>query len=166
MAGLTLTALTPPAPIIAGLADLVLEVGFDCCVSRKELVIAAGHCLPHAVELLTPEASPRGGAVLSFGSEVLGDPLGGPAGPGLGGDPGHMRYADLPPVHIGDHVVGVPPFGCGLGILIRYPIPGNPVACGNLADRNLVFFGQYSRADHGGVGETLPWADGIRSYSR
>ena len=50
------------------------------------MVIAASHLLPRATELLSSEASSRGGSVAPLGPHVAGDPLARGAGPRLEAD--------------------------------------------------------------------------------
>ena len=63
-------------------------------MTRQELVVATGHRLSVAAELLLPEASSRRGLVPSLGPDMAGDPLDNRPGPALGGDGETLSRAD------------------------------------------------------------------------
>ena len=139
---LSFTALPPPALVVVGFADPVLEVRSDCRIHWQELVELANQRLPRAPELLSAEAPPRRGPILSFGFDVVRNPLSSRAGPGLGGDSGHMRQAGLPPILIGDRVLGASPLGCGPSKIIRLLVAGELIVCRDPADHDFIFSGQ------------------------
>lgn len=95
---------------------------------------------------------------------MAGDPLGSPAGPGLGGHPADVPEAGPPSVLVGDFAAW-PPLGSGPGMLVRFLVASDPVMCGDPGDGDLIVSAQDARADLcGRDGEALSRVDGVRSY--
>ena len=109
-------------------------------MARKQLVVPPGQRLP--------DPAPPGGLYLRFGqTRAACYPLRCVSGPPLGGPPGEMRHASLPPDLVGD-VGGVagPPLCHLLGQAVREFIVGHPLVSRAPSDDDLVLSGHSARA--------------------
>lgn len=88
-------------------------------MSWQWLEITYRHHISRAAELFSANALPWRWLICSLGSNMVRDPLGGCARPGLGGDSSHARQAGLSPVPQAVVLVGdIRAIGAGSSIAV------------------------------------------------